>query len=138
MKAVSWKTAVSGIGAAVMALLAFVAQLSYENGAVATLIPPEYKTKVAIAAALAAAILKGINGLVAKDADISGTGDNAVRPADWKSNASGKSGLVILLCAALALVGCASAPIPPPRTATLTWHGVTLSYTLAKPEGLSK
>ena len=64
----NWKTTVSGIGAAIMSLLGAIAALPYSLGEVATILPPVWKTHVAIGAFAASFILKTINSIVQKDA----------------------------------------------------------------------
>lgn len=68
----NWRTSISAIGAAIFSLLTIIAALPYELGSVATIIPPEWKAKLAIVAAIAATILKVINGLVQKDKQVTG------------------------------------------------------------------
>ena len=64
----NWKTTLSGIGAALMSLLGAIAALPYSLGDVSTIIPPVWKTRVAIGAFAASFILKTINSIVQKDA----------------------------------------------------------------------
>jgi len=62
------KTTWAAIGSALMSLLAVIAALPYTMGEAALIIPSEYKQTVAISAAIAAAILKVVQGAVSADA----------------------------------------------------------------------
>jgi len=64
----NWKTTVSGIGAALMSLLGAIAALPYSLGEVATILPPVWKSRVAIGGFIAAFALKTINSIAQKDA----------------------------------------------------------------------
>jgi len=64
----NWKTTLASIGSALMSLLTVVAALPYSMGEVADILPPEWKPRVAIGAAVAAAILKVVQGVVSQDA----------------------------------------------------------------------
>tara|TARA_R110000868_G_scaffold68692_1_gene203107 strand:- start:508 stop:774 length:267 start_codon:yes stop_codon:yes gene_type:complete len=68
----NWKTTVTGIGAAFMGLLAFLASLSYQLGDIATIIPPDWKAGIAMTSAVAAFILRSLNAVVQKDRNVTG------------------------------------------------------------------
>ena len=63
----NWRTTTSGIGAAIMSLLALLAALPYSMGDVANMFPPSVKTYVAVISGVAAAILKTVNSAYQKD-----------------------------------------------------------------------
>jgi hypothetical protein len=54
------KKNLAGFGAIIMTLLAFLAGAPYALGDVSIIIPPEYKEKLFVASAVAAAILKAV------------------------------------------------------------------------------
>ena len=68
----NWRTSLSAFGTAIFGLLTVVAALPYDLGAVANIFPVEWKANIAIASALAAAILKVVNGMVQKDKNVVG------------------------------------------------------------------
>lgn len=64
----NWRTTLSGWGFALSGLLAALAAAPYELGAVAEIVPPEWKPVIFKVSAVAAFLLKLINASVAKDA----------------------------------------------------------------------
>lgn len=52
----------SKLGVAVFSFLTFLAALPYELGEVATIIPPEWKARLAVTSAIAALLLRVLNG----------------------------------------------------------------------------
>jgi hypothetical protein len=62
-----WKTTLSGIGAALTSTLTVIAALPYQLGDLATIIPPEYKSRVVIAGLIATTILRVMNSIAQKD-----------------------------------------------------------------------
>jgi hypothetical protein len=75
----NWRTSASGIGAALMGLLTWVASLPYNIGTiggvvdVGALIPPQYKATIALWSGVAACILACIRSMHTKDKVVSGT-----------------------------------------------------------------
>lgn len=68
----NWRTTLFGAGGALFALLTFLAALPYEHGDIATLIPPEYKSNVAMASAIATFLLRLMYSASAKDRQVTG------------------------------------------------------------------
>lgn len=68
----NWRTSLSAFGASICSLLTILAALPYELGSVATIIPPAWKAKIAIAGAISTALLKIVNGIVQKDKNVVG------------------------------------------------------------------
>lgn len=68
----NWRTTVSGIGAAIFGFLTILAALPYELGAVANIFPPQWKVRIALYGAIAAAILKVWNSIAQKDKKVTG------------------------------------------------------------------
>lgn len=105
----NWRTTLSGIGTVVFSLLAALAQLPYQLGDIATIIPPEWKEKVFVASALAAAALKVWNSIASKDAVVIGNGTvfhpvESPEPRDPQVNRTFL--LLALASLALPLSGC--------------------------------
>lgn len=71
-KMANWRTTLSGIGAAIFSLLTIIAALPYEAGGIANVFPVEWKSKILMASAAAAMLLKVINSLVQKDKNVTG------------------------------------------------------------------
>jgi hypothetical protein len=65
----NWKTTLSGVGAAFVAMLAAFAALPYQLGDVATLIAPEWKARISVAGFIAAFVLRVIQSITAADAN---------------------------------------------------------------------
>lgn len=78
--------------AALTSFLTVIAALPYELGEVATLFPPEWKVRIAVAGALATAILRILGNVPAKPAD--------------KPPGKNLPLLLLLLLPAFALTGC--------------------------------
>jgi len=79
----NWKTTVSQAGVAIFSLLTLLAALPYQLGEIATIIPPEWKSKVVAVGAFATLVLRLINGWQQKSKDVTGgtvqqTADNSV------------------------------------------------------------
>lgn len=68
----NWQTSVSGIGGVLMAFIAWLATLSYDQGGIALIIPVEYKPWVTKIAALAGLILLGWNAIQQKSKNVTG------------------------------------------------------------------
>lgn len=68
----NWKTTVSGIGAALFGLLTLLAALPYSLGDIATIIPPEWKGKIAALGLIAGTVLKIWNSTQQKDKNVTG------------------------------------------------------------------
>lgn len=68
----SWKTTVSMIGGTIMAALTWLSTVSYDQGAIAMIIPPQYKPWVSKIAGLATLILFAYNGIRQKDKSVVG------------------------------------------------------------------
>lgn len=68
----NWKTLVSQIGVAIFSLLTVLAALPYTLGDIATIIPPEWKTKVVTIGIVATFVLRILNGMHQKDKDVTG------------------------------------------------------------------
>lgn len=68
----NWKTTVSGIGAAIFALVSVLATLPYELGDAGNIFPPAYKAKIAVVGAIAALMLRVWNSFVQKDRNVTG------------------------------------------------------------------
>lgn len=105
----NWRSSVTGLGTAIFGLLAFVSALPYTMGEVADILPPEWKPRIAIASAIAAAILKALQGGVSKDAVVTGNGTvfepNKVADANGSNRTLAPLVLALLLPAFL-LTGC--------------------------------
>lgn len=69
----NWKVFFTGIGEGIMWLLTALSGASYQLGDVAMFIPPEWKAKVFITSAIAAAILRIIQSGMVKSKNVSGT-----------------------------------------------------------------
>lgn len=63
-----WKTTITGIGGALTSALTVIAALPYQLGDIATIIPVEWKARVAIAGIVATTILRILNSIAQKDA----------------------------------------------------------------------
>jgi|GEM_PF-6258322 len=68
----NWKTTASMIGGTLMAALTWLSSVSYDQGAIAMVIPPEYKPWVAKLAGIATLILFAYNGIRQKDKAVTG------------------------------------------------------------------
>ena len=68
----NWQTTISGVGSALFAALSLIAAVPYELGELALLIPPEYKAKVVLYAAIAAFLLRIWNSIAQKDWKVTG------------------------------------------------------------------
>jgi hypothetical protein len=68
----NWKTSVSGIGGVVMAFIAWLSTLSYDQGGIALIIPLAYKPWVSKIAAIASLALLGWNAIRQKDKSVTG------------------------------------------------------------------
>lgn len=68
----NWKTTASMIGATFMAGVTWLAGLSYDQGAIATIIPVQYKPLVMKLAGIATVILFAYNGIRQKDKAVTG------------------------------------------------------------------
>lgn len=68
----NWRTTLSGIGAAIFALLSMLAVAPYSLGELATIIPPEYKSRILVASAVAAFLLRTWNSVSQKDRQVTG------------------------------------------------------------------
>ena len=68
----NWKTSVSGIGAAIFTMLGAIAALPYSFGEIASLMPPQWKGRVAVAGFAAGFILKVWNAIQQKDKSVTG------------------------------------------------------------------
>jgi hypothetical protein len=68
----NWRTTISGIGTAIFGLLTMLAALPYQLGDVATIIPPEYKSKVVAVGIFATFALRVWNSMVQKDKNVTG------------------------------------------------------------------
>lgn len=68
----NYKTFLTGAGAGLFSILTMLAALPYQLGEVATFIPPAWKSKVFVGAAVAAFILRMWNAYVQKDKDVHG------------------------------------------------------------------
>lgn len=68
----NWKTTASMIGATFMAAVTWLAGLSYDQGAIATIIPVQYKPLVMKLAGIATVILFAYNGIRQKDKAVTG------------------------------------------------------------------
>lgn len=68
----NWKTTASMIGGLVMATITWLSTLSYDQGALAMLVPVEYKPWVVKIAGAAAFLLFAYNGIRQKDKSITG------------------------------------------------------------------
>ena len=90
----NWKTTVSGVGTAIFTLLTVLAALPYELGDIATIFPPQWKAKIAIAGAIAALILKVWNSVVQKDRNV--TGGDVQQTLDGDKAPKGRQTLVDL------------------------------------------
>lgn len=66
------RTSLTGIGAALFSILTVVAALPYEQGGLADIFPPTWKSKIMIAAAISAFALKVWNSILMKDKDVTG------------------------------------------------------------------
>ena len=88
----NWKTTVSGIGAMIFSVLTALAALPYTLGDIATIIPPEYKAKVFLYSAIAAAALKVWNSVQQKDKGV--TGGIVQQTTNFTPVAPGKQDLV--------------------------------------------
>ena len=74
---VNWRSTTSGIGTAIMAFLAWLAQLNYTlenvNGInLGAIVPVEWKSKMTLLCGIAALILGCIKAVVSKDRAVSG------------------------------------------------------------------
>lgn len=122
----NWRTSLSGIGAAFFSLLTIIAALPYQLGDVATLIPSEWKARIAIASAIAAFLLKTWNAIASKDAVVVGNG-TPFEPVKTPDGHGGNRVLSTILVFALlsgALTGCAWLQKPTTKsqlTATGSW-----------------
>jgi uncharacterized membrane protein len=63
----NWKTTLSGIGAALCAVLTMLAALPYSIGELSTVIPSEWKQTVVVVGLVATTILRSINAFQQKD-----------------------------------------------------------------------
>jgi hypothetical protein len=68
----NWKTTASMIGATFMAGVTWLAGLSYDQGAIATVIPVQYKPLVMKLAGISTLILFAYNGFRQKDKAVTG------------------------------------------------------------------
>src|SRR4051812_5179578 len=68
----NWKTAISGIGAALFSVLTILAALPYESGGIADIFPVTWKSKILVASAIAAFALKVWNSIAQKDKNVTG------------------------------------------------------------------
>lgn len=68
----NWQTTVSMIGGVLSAALTWLSTLSYDQGAIATVIPLEYKSLVMKIAGIATLILFCWNGIKQKDKHVTG------------------------------------------------------------------
>jgi hypothetical protein len=103
----NWRTTLTGWGSAITSTLTLLAAMPYEIEELGTIIPPEWKAKVAAVGLIATFLLRLIHAGATKDAAVSGNGsaDDPLR----KASNTGRSQIVgiILLCGcALALTGC--------------------------------
>jgi hypothetical protein len=85
------KTTLAAYGSAITGLLAFLAALPYTLGDAATIFPPEWKARIAVTSAIAAAILKIIQGHVSQDAPKAVKDEPAPTEAEWKAHAAGRA-----------------------------------------------
>ncbi len=86
----NWKTTVSGIGSAIFGLLTMLAALPYDLGNIATLIPPEWKSKLVTVGVIATLALRVWNSMQQKDKNVTGgtvpqTADGSVAVAPSSS-----------------------------------------------------
>lgn len=104
----NWRTSLAAAGSSFTFLLTIVAGLPYEFGDLAAIFPTNWKGRIAIAAAIATAILKFIQGHVSKDAVVAGNGSG------FKPNTVNDGSVVghivktiaILLIPAVLFTGC--------------------------------
>ena len=68
----NWKTTVSGIGSALFGLLTMLAALPYDLGNIATVIPPDWKSKIVTVGVVATLGLRVWNSLQQKDKNVTG------------------------------------------------------------------
>lgn len=68
----SWKTTVSGFGAAIMSFLTILSMVPYELGELSTVIDPAWKARLTLISAIAAFLLRLINSHYTKDRNIHG------------------------------------------------------------------
>lgn len=68
----NWKTTASMIGGVLMAALTWLSTISYDQGAIAMVIPIEWKPFVAKTAGIATLLLFAWNGIRQKDKNVTG------------------------------------------------------------------
>lgn len=68
----NYKTALTGIGTALFSVLTLLAALPYQLGDLATVIPPEWKSKVVVVGLIATTILRTLNAVYQKDKNVTG------------------------------------------------------------------
>jgi hypothetical protein len=68
----NWRTSVSAFGATIMAAIAFIAQMSYDQGPLSLVFPAEFKPLITKIAGIAALLLFFWNGIRQKDKDVVG------------------------------------------------------------------
>lgn len=88
----NWKTTVSGIGTAIFGLLTALAALPYQLGDIATVIPPEWKSKVVTAGIIGTVGLKIWNSVAQKSKEV--TGGNVQQTLDGSPAQPGTQTLV--------------------------------------------
>ena len=112
----NWKTTLTGIGAAVTSTLTILAALPYQLGDAATVIPPEWKSKIVMTGLAASLVLRVLNSIFQKDAPpVAGTGTTM------------KLGLVVF--AAGFLAGCVAFHFPIGSAGKFGSVDVTARYT---------
>jgi hypothetical protein len=70
----NYRTTLSGTASAVLALLAGIAAFPDSLGTYSSLLPPTWRDRIFLAAAISAALLRIINAAVTKDARVAGSG----------------------------------------------------------------
>ncbi len=100
----NWRTSFTAFGTAVMALLTVAAALPAQLGDLSTIIPEPWKPKIVAWCGLAAVVLHVLNGLVGKDARVTGNG-SLLEP--FRLPTSLPLVAAFLGLAGLMLVGCA-------------------------------
>jgi hypothetical protein len=68
----NYKTSLSAIGTAIFAAITFLAQVSYDQGPIATVIPVKYKSTVTLIAGACTLFLWFWNGIAQKSKEVTG------------------------------------------------------------------
>ena len=104
----NWRTSLTGVLAALTSALTILAALPAQLGELSTIIPEDWKPLIIKIGIVSTVLLKVINGLAAKDRQVSGNGTFAAPTIVNDGSAKGTFPLILACGLALSASACSS------------------------------